>query len=150
MDDLQRFIDAQDGVHTQAEAELARGRKVGHWMWFVFPQLRGLGTSPTAQRFGIADRAEADAYLAHPLLGARLRRMVGRVLAYRDRSAEAIFGPVDALKLRSCLTLFRAAAAADADRRLFDAALAAFYAGEACPLTAERLASHGRSGEPAR
>ena len=139
MDGLQRFVDAQEGVHARAEAELARGRKTSHWMWFVFPQLRGLGASPTAQRFAIADRAEAAAYLAHPVLGPRLRRMVEVALAHRDRSAEAIFDPVDALKLRSCLTLFRAVAADDADRQLFDAALAAFYAGEACPLTRRRL-----------
>jgi uncharacterized protein (DUF1810 family) len=104
---LQRFIDAQDGVIETALAELRSGRKRSHWMWFIFPQLAGLGRSPTAQYYGIASLDEARAYLDHPLLGSRLREAVGAVLASAGRrSAEQIFGPVDAMKLRSSLTLF--------------------------------------------
>lgn len=139
MVDLARFVEAQDGMHWMAEAELARGRKENHWMWYVFPQLRGLGSSAKAQRFGIVDRAEAEAYLAHPVLGERLRRLVGVVLTHRDRSAEAIFGPVDAMKLRSSLTLFLAVAADPADRRLFAEALEVFYDGVPCSVTQARL-----------
>ena len=105
--DLQRFLDAQDGVYQAALAELRAGSKQSHWMWFVFPQLRGLGHSPTAQHYGIDSLAEAQAYLSHPVLGARLRECVDALLAWRDRrTAEQIFGPVDSLKLRSSLTLF--------------------------------------------
>jgi uncharacterized protein (DUF1810 family) len=104
---LQRFIDAQDGVIETALMELRSGRKRSHWMWFIFPQLAGLGRSPTAQYYGIASQDEARAYLDHPLLGSRLREAVGAVLAWVGRrSAEQIFGPVDAMKLRSSLTLF--------------------------------------------
>ena len=104
---LQRFIDAQDGVIEQALQELRAGRKQSHWMWFVFPQLAGLGRSPTAQFYGIRSLAEAQAYLAHPLLGTRLTSSFDALLSWRGRrSAEQIFGPVDALKLRSSGTLF--------------------------------------------
>jgi uncharacterized protein (DUF1810 family) len=121
---LQRFIDAQDGDYEIALGELRAGSKRSHWMWFVFPQLRGLGLSPTGQFYGIASIDEARDYLAHPLLGARLRECVEAILSWIDhRSAEEIFGSIDAMKLRSSLTLF--------DRiepnGLFAAGLAAFF-----------------------
>jgi len=105
---LQRFIDAQeDGVFTQAIAELRRGRKESHWMWFVFPQLAGLGRSPTAEHYALASIDEARAYLEHPLLGPRLRECVEAILPSSGRlTPEEIFGPIDALKLKSSLTLF--------------------------------------------
>jgi uncharacterized protein (DUF1810 family) len=108
--DLQRFVDAQGGgVYEQALAEIEGGRKTSHWMWFVFPQLVGLGHSPTAQHFGISGLAEARAYLAHPVLGDRLRTCAAAVTAAR-RTAEQVFGPLDAMKLRSSATLFHRAA----------------------------------------
>jgi uncharacterized protein (DUF1810 family) len=103
---LQRFVDAQQGVYPQVRAELAAGCKRSHWMWFVFPQLKGLGRSATAQHYGIASKAEAQAYWAHPLLGARLRECTELVLAVEGRSAHEIFGSPDDLKFRSCMTLF--------------------------------------------
>jgi uncharacterized protein (DUF1810 family) len=125
--DLARFIDAQAGSWPAALAELRAGRKQSHWMWFIFPQLAGLGTSPMAVRYAIDSAAEARAYLAAPLLGARLREGVTAMLAHRGRSAEAILGGIDALKFRSCLTLFEAVAD---DPALYAEALDAFYAGE--------------------
>jgi len=121
---LQRFVDAQADAYQDALAELARGRKTSHWMWFVFPQLRGLGRSPTAQYYGIATLQEAIAYLAHPVLGPRLRLCVDRLLALDCTDPHAIFGSPDDLKLRSCLTLFAAAAP---DEPRFDAALRRLY-----------------------
>jgi len=104
---LQRFIDAQDRVYRIVLAELLAGAKQSHWMWFIFPQLRGLGHSPTAQYYGIASADEATAYLRHKLLGPRLRECAAALLPWTGRrSAEQILGPVDALKLRSSLTLF--------------------------------------------
>ena len=123
---LQRFIDAQDGVIETALADLQAGAKRSHWMWFVFPQLRQLGRSPTAQRYGIASIGEARAYLQHPLLGLRLTASIEAILPWAERrTPEEILGPVDALKFRSCLTLFDAVEPG----RLFDRALAAFYGG---------------------
>jgi uncharacterized protein (DUF1810 family) len=124
---LQRFINAQEGVFETAIAELRAGSKQSHWMWFVFPQLASLGRSPTAQYYGIASLDEARAYLNHPILGSRLREAIEAILPWaRRRAAEQILGPIDALKLRSSLTLF--------DRiepgSLFDRALQGFYAGE--------------------
>jgi uncharacterized protein (DUF1810 family) len=109
--DLARFVDAQQTMTRYDEVlrELAAGCKRSHWMWFVFPQLRGLGHSPFAQRYGLAGLAEAQAYAAHPLLGARLRECTRQIAALPNTTAEAVFGPVDALKLRSCLTLFELA-----------------------------------------
>lgn len=106
--DLQRFVDAQRAVYAQVCAELAAGEKRSHWMWFVFPQLRGLGRSATAQRYALASRGEASAYLAHPLLGARLKECTTLVLDVRDRSIAQIFGFPDELKFRSSMTLFAA------------------------------------------
>lgn len=123
---LQRFIDAQDGLIETALAELQAGSKRSHWMWFVFPQLRRLGRSPTAQLYGIASIDEARAYLQHPLLGPRLTASIEAILPWAGRrTAEDILGPVDALKFRSSLTLFDAAHPGG----LSDRALAAFYGG---------------------
>lgn len=108
--DLRRFVVAQDPVYAQVCAELAAGAKTSHWMWFVFPQLKGLGRSATARHYGIASLDEARAYAAHPLLGARLRQCGALLREVPGRSARQIFGPVDAMKLGSCLTLFERAA----------------------------------------
>ncbi len=124
--DLDRFVAAQAPVYAQALAELQAGRKQSHWMWFVFPQLAGLGRSPTAIFYAIASEDEARAYLAHPLLGARLRECAEAVLAHRGVGAESIFGAIDAMKLKSSMTLFEAAAAEPAP---FAAVLDAFFDG---------------------
>ncbi len=123
---LDRFVAAQEGVHDRALAELKRGEKASHWMWFVFPQIAGLGSSATARLYAIASIDEARAYLAHPLLGLRLREATEAALVHRGKRAEAIFGAVDALKFRSSMTLFEAAAD---EPRLFAAALEQFYGG---------------------
>ena len=143
MDELSRFVDAQARVWDEVRAELAAGRKRTHWMWFVFPQLRGLGRSEMARRYGIASRDEAVAYLAHPLLGPRLRECVGLVLATEGRSAHEIFGSPDDLKLCSCLTLFREASGGDA---LFARALDRFHGGRADAATLALL--DGGTGVP--
>jgi uncharacterized protein (DUF1810 family) len=134
---LDRFVDAQGPVYEQMMQELRAGRKTSHWMWYVFPQLRGLGWTPTAQRYGIASLAEARAYLAHPRLGPRLIECVASVLSVEGRTSEQIFGYPDYLKFRSCLTLFGTAAP---DVPVFKEALARYYGGDADPLTLERLA----------
>jgi uncharacterized protein (DUF1810 family) len=142
---LDRFVQAQDAAQTydRAIAELRAGRKVTHWMWFVFPQIAGLGSSPMARHFAIQSLDEAVAYLRHPVLGARLRTAVGTLLALAAHAqtgageAEAIFGSVDAMKLRSSLTLFAHAAPRDED--LFERALERYFAGVADPRTEERL-----------
>lgn len=128
---LQRFRDAQAQTYPAALAELRQGRKVTHWMWFVFPQLASLGRSATAKHYGIADLAEARAYLADPLLGARLAEAARAVLSHPDLPAEAILGPVDALKLRSSATLFEAAGGGAE----FAAVLGTFYGGRRCAQT---------------
>ena len=133
--DLQRFVDAQRSVYPQVRAELAAGCKRSHWMWFVFPQLKGLGRSATAQHYGIASRAEAQAYWAHPLLGPRLRECTELVLAVDGSSAQEIFGPPDDLKFRSCMTLFAQATG----EPVFTRALEKYFRGEADPRTIELL-----------
>lgn len=138
--DLERFVQAQAGSYQQALAELQDGSKRSHWMWFILPQLRGLGSSAMAQAYGIAGLAEARAYLAHPLLGPRLRECVRALLGHAGRSAESILGSTDALKLRSCLTLFARAAPGVPE---FAQALEAFYGGEADVLTLRLLAGGG-------
>jgi uncharacterized protein (DUF1810 family) len=121
---LERFIDAQAPVIGAVMAELRAGEKRTHWMWFVFPQIAGLGQSAMARLYAIAGRTEAEAYLSHPVLGARLRECVALVLAVEGRDAHAIFGSPDDVKFRSCLTLFDAAAPAEP---LFRRALEKFY-----------------------
>lgn len=124
---LARFVAAQSGVHDLALAELRAGQKRTHWMWFVLPQLRGLGHSLMADRYGLEGIEEARAYLAHPLLGERLRECVAALLIHAGkRSASEVMGIVDAIKLHSCLTLFEAAGGGP----LFARALDAFYGGE--------------------
>ncbi len=136
--DLDRFLEAQDagGTYDAALAELRAGRKTTHWMWFVFPQIDGLGRSPTARHYAITSLGEARAYLAHPVLGARLRESAAALLSHDGLSAEAILGPVDALKLRSSMTLF---ARADPAERRFAAVLDRYCGGEADPATVECL-----------
>ena len=124
--DLDRFVAAQAAVYAQALAELRRGRKTGHWMWFVFPQIAGLGRSDTARFYAIRDVAEARAYLAHPLLGLRLLEATGAVIAAPGH-AETILGGIDAIKLRSSMTLFAVVAAEPAP---FVAALDRFFDGD--------------------
>jgi len=124
---LRRFIDAQEGDFDIALQELRQGSKQSHWMWFIFPQLAGLGRSPTAQYFAISSLEEARAYLEHPLLGPRLRQCSEALLQWGgNRTAEGIFGPIDAMKLRSSLTLFEAASGDP----IFGRVLEAFFAGE--------------------
>lgn len=123
---LDRFINAQEPVYSQAVNELRNGRKRGHWMWFVFPQYAGLGRSATAQYYAIRSLNEARAYLAHPLLGTRLRECVTILLGLQGRTAEAIFGHPDVLKLHSSLTLFDAVSGADT----FARALGKYYGAE--------------------
>lgn len=135
MADLERFVTAQEGVFPRALAELRAGAKRSHWMWFVFPQIAGLGSSATARAYAIRDAAEARAYLAHPVLGPRLIEATAAIVAARG-SAEAILGGVDAMKLGSSMTLF--AAVAD-DPAPFDAALARFFGGERDAATLARL-----------
>jgi uncharacterized protein (DUF1810 family) len=140
MDDpyhLQRFVVAQNRVFDEVCTELRRGRKTGHWMWFIFPQIEGLGASAVARRYAIGSRAEAAAYVEHPVLGSRLRRCTRMVTAIADRSAAEIFGYPDDLKFRSSMTLF---AQATPDNGLFVTAVQKYFAGAFDPLTLEKLA----------
>lgn len=123
---LQRFVDAQANTYATVQRELIRGRKTSHWMWFIFPQLRGLGASEMAYTYGIASLDEARAYLAHPLLGSRLRECVTALQDLPMADAEKVFGDVDALKLRSSLTLFLRAGGGE----LFEAALKRWFSGQ--------------------
>ncbi|MCM4082568.1 DUF1810 domain-containing protein [Paractinoplanes hotanensis] len=125
---LDRFVEPQNGTYEDAKAELTAGRKRTHWMWFVFPQLSGLGSSPTAQHYAIRDLDEARAYLAHPVLGPRLYELAA-VLVKAERSATEIFGYPDDLKLRSSMTLFARAAAVDGDPAPFQQVIDHFYDG---------------------
>jgi uncharacterized protein (DUF1810 family) len=133
--DLERFVNAQAAVFDDVRSELQRGDKEGHWMWFVFPQIAGLGSSLMARRFAISSRAEAEAYLAHPILGPRLIECTELVNAVEGRSIEQIFGPVDTLKFRSSMTLFAEVAACG----MFIAALRKYFAGRPDRLTLDRL-----------
>ena len=134
--DLERFVTAQAPIYAQALSELQAGRKQSHWMWFVFPQLAGLGRSGTARFYGIGSQAEARAYVAHPLLGRRLAECCEALLRHRGERPEAILGGIDALKLRSSMTLFEAVADAP---ELFADVLEAFYDDERDPVTLELL-----------
>ena len=139
--DLGRFVAAQDAHRTYdgAAAELRRGRKTSHWMWFVFPQIAGLGFSPTAQRYAISSLDEARAYLAHPVLGPRLIECAGIVAATEGCSAEQIFGEIDAMKLRSSMTLFLRAAPGEPR---FSEVLSQYFDGEPDSAT-DRLIGGG-------
>ncbi len=141
--DLQRFLWAQEGVIDQVMAELQAGRKTSHWMWFVFPEVQGLGHSATAQRYAIRSLQEARAFLAHPELGSRLRRCCALLLQHRDAPPEQILGVVDALKLRSSMTLFDTVCSGD----VFADVLDSFYGGERDSLS---LAVIGGWDDPAQ
>ena len=138
---LQRFVVAQSPVFESVRRELREGRKRSHWMWFIFPQLKGLGSSPTAVYFSIASRTEADAYLQHSILGPRLRDCTRLVNQVDGRSIEEIFGYPDDLKFRSSMTLFAAAQPENAnpENKVFRDALQKYFAGEPDPQTIERL-----------
>jgi len=138
--DLNRFLQAQEGVYADALAELRAGRKTSHWMWFVFPQIDGLGRSQTARFFAVKSLAEARAYLAHPVLGKRLRQCTAAVLGVAGRTASEIFGSPDDIKFRSSMTLFERAAP---DCDLFPDALDRFFEGRRDRLTLELLADGG-------
>jgi uncharacterized protein (DUF1810 family) len=137
---LDRFVAAQEAVYPVAIAELRSGRKRSHWMWFIFPQIAGLGSSPTAQHYAIHDREEARAYLEHTVLGPRLIECTETVLALTGVTAADVFGHPDDLKLRSSATLF---AEISQPRSVFDRLLAKYYDGVRDPLTLERLAQSG-------
>src|SRR5579863_10309707 len=133
---LQRFVNAQNPVYEGVCVELRGGRKEGHWIWFIFPQMRGLGSSAMANAFGIASRTEAEAYLKHAVLGPRLRECTRLVNLVEGRSIERIFGYPDDLKFRSSMTLFVSVAA---DKQVFEDALRKYFGGEMDPLTLEKL-----------
>ncbi|MGO4476630.1 DUF1810 domain-containing protein [Massilia sp. 2TAF26] len=135
--DLQRFVDAQHDVYATALAELRAGRKRSHWMWFVFPQLEGLGRSGMAQRYAIRSADEAAAYLAHPVLGKRLRECASAVAMHQDRNVDEIFGDPDNMKFHSSMTLFADVAP---DEAIFQTCLDRFFGGEPDHATVERLA----------
>lgn len=137
---LQRFVDAQEPVFPRVLVELRQGRKYGHWIWFIFPQMRGLGRSSTSEFFGISSLAEAKAYLKHPLLGPRLIKCSELVNAVEGSAAEDIFGDLDAIKFRSSMTLF---AYADPSNQVFSAALEKYFAGQVDSLTTAGLQRKG-------
>ncbi|MBH5373006.1 DUF1810 domain-containing protein [Bradyrhizobium glycinis] len=139
--EFDRFVQAQDPVYRDVLGELARGRKQTHWMWFIFPQVAGLGASAMSQRYAIGSRAEAEAYLAHPTLGGRLIECTKLVLAVEGRAINAIPGAPDDAKFRSSMTLFGAVS----DDPVFDQALARYFAGEPDGATLEILAKLGRT-----
>lgn len=138
-DALERFVRAQERDYARALAELSAGRKQTHWIWYVLPQLRELGRSPMAREFGIAGRSEAADYFAHPVLGARLVECVNAMLGHADRTAVEILGEIDAMKFRSCLTLFAEVAPTEPS---FVAALDRFYQGKPDAETLRLLAAH--------
>jgi uncharacterized protein (DUF1810 family) len=133
---LQRFLDAQAPVYERARRELEAGRKESHWMWFIFPQIAGLGQSPMSIRFAIASLDEAKAYLAHSVLGARLRECARLTLDIEGKSAREIFGSIDEMKFRSSMTLFASAAP---DDEAFQRCLDRYFAGDSDPATLARL-----------
>ncbi|MGA0606492.1 DUF1810 domain-containing protein [Phenylobacterium sp. VNQ135] len=133
--DLRRFVDAQAPVYDRALAEIRAGAKRSHWMWFVFPQIAGLGSSPTARAYAISGLPEAQAYLAHPVLGPRLIECAAAAHAVQGRSAREIFGSPDDMKFRSSMTLFAHAS----DNPVFRGALARYFDGVEDPLTVARL-----------
>jgi uncharacterized protein (DUF1810 family) len=133
---LERFVEAQNPCFERVRSELREGKKRGHWIWFIFPQIKGLGHSPMAQKFAISSREEAEAYLAHPILGPGLRECTELVNSIEGRSLGEIFGHPDDLKFRSCMTLF---AQATQDNQIFVDALQKYCEGKFDPLTLERL-----------
>ena len=133
---LKRFLDAQDEVFGQVCSELREGRKRTHWMWFIFPQLKGLGHSTTAEFYALSSLEEAEAYLSHPVLGARLRQCAELVNQIEGRTVDQIFGSPDNLKFRSCMTLF---AQLESNNQVFKDALEKHFGGEADTRTLELL-----------
>lgn len=133
--DLARFASAQDADYPTALAEIQAGRKSSHWVWYIFPQMRGLGRSGSSHFYGIADRTEAEAYLHHEVYGPRLREITQALLAHHDKSAREILGGIDAQKVCSCMTLFDVIAPND----IFDQVLKQFYGGRRCQLTLKML-----------
>ena len=134
--DLKRFVEAQEPVYSRVIAELRAGRKQSHWMWFIFPQIEGLGVSAMAQKYAISSRAEAEAYLAHPVLGPRLRECSQLVASAKGSNITAIMGSPDDMKLKSSMTLF---ARATDDKAPFVAVLDRYYDGEEDSATIARL-----------
>jgi len=134
--DLARFVAAQEGAYASALAELRQGSKRGHWIWFIFPQIAGLGFSAMSQRYAISSLTEARAYLAHPVLGPRLRECAAAVAGTSGRTAEQILGDIDAIKLRSSMTLFHRA---DPDEPVFAAVLEQYFGGVPDEATDRRL-----------
>jgi uncharacterized protein (DUF1810 family) len=137
--DLVRFLDAQDQIYAQVIEELTSGRKQTHWMWFIFPQLVGLGRSAMAQHYAIRDLGQARRYPGDSILGPRLRQVVKLMIDQKRKSAFEILGSPDDMKFRSCLTLFREAASENSDRTLFTKALDQFYRGQPDGRTLELL-----------
>ena len=135
MDTVERFIKAQEESYGQALEEIKNGHKRSHWMWYVFPQLKGLGRSETARYYGIANRTEAEAYLAHPLLGSRLLEISGELLKLESCDAREVFGRPDDVKLKSSMTLFYLVDG----NLIFKAVLDKFFAGELDEVTADQL-----------
>jgi uncharacterized protein (DUF1810 family) len=144
MSDLQRFLDAQAPVYGQVLQELEEGEKRSHWMWFVFPQLAGLGSSPTSRHYSIENLAHARAFLTHPVLGARLRQCVQLLNGHEGLTAEQIFGFPDYLKLHSCLTLFHVAAP---DNPAFSRALEKYYDARGDEATIRLLQEADKCGD---
>jgi uncharacterized protein (DUF1810 family) len=134
--DLERFVAAQQGVYESALDQLRAGRKTGHWMWFVFPQIQGLGMSPMSQRYAIASPAEARAYVDHPVLGERLAECARVLIELGGNDAEAVFGGIDAIKLRSSMTLF---ARVLGDDSIYYGVLDQYFGGNPDPQTDARL-----------
>lgn len=140
---LSRFLEAQASTYDDALEEIEDGRKQTHWMWFIFPQLKGIGFSPMSQKFGISGLSEARRYLAHPVLGARLRECTRAILKHSADGAEAVLGEIDAAKLRSCLTLF---SQADPAEPLFKMALDRFFSARFDAKTLALLRDAGEAG----
>lgn len=132
---LQRFLDAQHGDYEQALAEVRNGRKYSHWIWYVFPQLKGLGMSYNSQYYGISGKEEAEAYLEHPVLGKRLREITSAFLQLTDKTAQEVFGSLDAMKVLSCMTLFAEVASDD----LFQQVIIRYYQGKPDETTRKLL-----------
>ena len=129
---LERFVKAQELAYPIALQDIKKGKKRSHWMWYIFPQLRGLGTSTMAHKYGIEDLGEAKAYLEHPVLSARLYDLCGELLKHKDKSAYDIFGDIDAIKLKSSMTLF---ALTSKEHTIFDEVLECFFDGERDAIT---------------
>lgn len=132
---LQRFLDAQQGDYERALAEVRNGRKYSHWIWYIFPQLKGLGMSYNSQYYGISGKEEAEAYWAHPILGERLREITSAFLQLKGKTAQDVFGALDAMKVLSCMTLFNEVAPDD----LFQQVIDRYYQGKTDEMTKRML-----------